>query len=305
MSKNSFIQKKDYLPTNSSIQKLNDNVIEIFLDYFKYYPISDEFKEIMEKNKEIFEENPIKPDLVLRNKVFNKNKCFIDANQEEINYFPRNEFKLKNVENQEKSNKAQNYIQSLLNTFPPSSIQNSQIDINKDNKLSFMNSLIISDIQDIKPYVGGGAHDSDEKRDDIIYLISSYMNNKGWYTYINGHNYSFTSYELFEFLTEEILIKNFKLDDIIIYNIYSCEKLKGGYLYLYLHEYLPLFLNTKNYDYNYNNRCGQLNQINNNDMYYNYFNYLNNKTNDIDINVNQNNYFPYSNYNNNSINGFN
>ena len=110
MSKNSIYKKNNFLSTNSSIQKLNDNVIQIFLEYYKYYPLSDEFKENIEKNKEIFESNPIKPDLVLRKEVFNKNICFIDANQEDYNYFPRTKFNFPNLQEEENISNMQNNI---------------------------------------------------------------------------------------------------------------------------------------------------------------------------------------------------
>lgn len=241
MSKNSFYKKRDYLPTNSSIQKLNDGAIEyFFLNNYKNYSISNEFKEIIKKNPEVFEEEPIKPDLVLKNKLFNKNICFIDAHQDEFNYFPRKIFSLKKLEKAENENEQKKEKEKDKN--------NIKSDISFiDNKLSFMNSLIISGIEDIKPYVSGGTNNEDKKRDDIIYLISSFMNNKGWNILFNdGKIKRFTSFELFEFLTEEILEKNIKLDNMIIWTSTSTEKLKGGYLYLYLQEYLPLFMNSKN-----------------------------------------------------------
>ena len=240
MSKNSIYKKNNFLSTNSSIQKLNDNVIQIFLEYYKYYPLSDEFKENIEKNKEIFESNPIKPDLVLRKEVFNKNICFIDANQEDYNYFPRTKFNFPNLQEEENISNMQNNIIKYSKEISPSFSYNSSLNNINNNKLTFMNSLIISGIDEIKPYVSGEIYNVDEKKDDIIYLISSFINIKGWNIFINGYIYLFTSYELFEFLTEEILIKNLRLDNIIISNIYSSEKLKGGYLYLYLYEYLPL-----------------------------------------------------------------
>jgi hypothetical protein len=207
----------------------------------------------------------------------------------------------------------QNNIIKYSKEISPSFSYNSSLNNINNNKLTFMNSLIISGIDEIKPYVSGGIYDVDEKKDDIIYLISSFINIKGWNIFINGYIYLFTSYELFEFLTEEILIKNLRLDNIIISNIYSSEKLKGGYLYLYLYEYLPLFLNNPNFSkYKFNNEQMQLNQCNNNNFSYNNSSSANNYSNFIPKNnciVNnnpiQNNYFTFPNYNNNFINGFN
>jgi len=313
MSKNSIYKKNNFLSTNSSIQKLNDNVIQIFLEYYKYYPLSDEFKENIEKNKEIFESNPIKPDLVLRKEVFNKNICFIDANQEDYNYFPRTKFNFPNLQEEENISNMQNNIIKYSKEISPSFSYNSSLNNINNNKLTFMNSLIISGIDEIKPYVSGGIYDVDEKKDDIIYLISSFINIKGWNIFINGYIYLFTSYELFEFLTEEILIKNLRLDNIIISNIYSSEKLKGGYLYLYLYEYLPLFINNPNFSKcKFGDERVQLNRCNNNNFSYNNSSSANNYSNFIHKNnciVNnnpiQNNYFTFPNYNNNFINGFN
>ena len=141
-----------------------------------------------------------------------------------------------------------------------------------------MNSLIISGIDKIKPFVSGGIFNKDKKKNDIIYLISLYINEKGWNLKFNGNNCLFNSYELFEFMTDDILAKNIKLDDIIVYNFSFNEKFEGGYWYFYLRDYLPSFLNADNNNNNNNNRdnsnYAQSNQYNNNNninqaMFYN------------------------------------
>ena len=79
---------------NTSYQYLLDEVIKAFLDKYEYFKLNDEFRDLIKENDEIFSEKPLIPELIKKNKLFNKNKCFYEANQNEINYFPRYEFKL-------------------------------------------------------------------------------------------------------------------------------------------------------------------------------------------------------------------
>ena len=85
-------EKTLYTIINSDLQKSNDKVIQNFLSHFKHYEMKEELKNI---NKEIISEKVLTPDLVLHNKIFDKNNCFYESNNIlKKNYFPRQVFKL-------------------------------------------------------------------------------------------------------------------------------------------------------------------------------------------------------------------
>ena len=84
---------------------------------------------------------------------------------------------------------------------------------------------------------------------------------------IDGKEYTFpSSFDLFEYLTNNILSKNKNLDDYIIQNIdrqnYS-RQYKGGILYFKLMKYLPLYF--KNNNVNANTSYNDMNYFNNNE----------------------------------------
>ena len=74
--------------TNTPEQKANYEVIKNCLEKYKKYPLNNEIKNIFEQNEEIFSEEPLIPELVIKKEIFNKNNCFFEANKEENNYFP-------------------------------------------------------------------------------------------------------------------------------------------------------------------------------------------------------------------------
>ena len=99
---------------NTILQKKNDgNIQNLFLNNYKYYDENPEFKKITGKNYDlIISHKPTIPDLVIYNKVFNKNECFVDANENEKNYFPRKQFFIKFM-----GNEKQKYIKKADNAF--------------------------------------------------------------------------------------------------------------------------------------------------------------------------------------------
>lgn len=70
-------EKTLYTIINSDLQKSNDKVIQNFLSHFKHYEMNEELKNI---DKEIISEKVLTPDLVLHNKIFDKNNCFYESN---------------------------------------------------------------------------------------------------------------------------------------------------------------------------------------------------------------------------------
>ena len=267
MYKNEFNNNYNCTKINTNLQIFLDEAIKVFLDKFDNYPISPEFIGLIKKNRAIFSEKPLYPDLVLKNKVFNKNKCFYSANQNENNYFPRDDFVIDK--------------KKLSNT---SSISNN----NASNQLVNSNDLQNLAFNFNLEMAKGGKNDiiNKEKENHIFNLIKS---NSIWIININGVITKFNSLQLFEFMTINILGKNKKLDDYIVNNYDSFRNFEGGYLYICLKKYLSSIFSSQS---NINN-----NIINNND--YNYNNYKPNP------NYDHNNIYSIKNFMSNENENFN
>ena len=122
------------------------------------------------------------------------------------------------------------------------------------------NIFFKSDINDIKELLKGGNTEFNKEEENIIFNLINL--NTIWFMKINGNDYKFNSFELFEFMTINILCNNQKLDDYIIYNKQVDRSFKGGYLYIYLKKYLPLIISCNNYnEYNYNNSSNKLDKF--------------------------------------------
>ena len=274
MYKNEFNNNYNCTKINTNLQIFLDEAIKVFLDKFDNYPISPEFIGLIKKNRAIFSEKPLYPDLVLKNKVFNKNKCFYSANQNENNYFPRDDFVIDK--------------KKLSNT---SSISNN----NASNQLVNSNDLQNLAFNFNLEMAKGGKNDiiNKEKENHIFNLIKS---NSIWIININGVITKFNSLQLFEFMTINILGKNKKLDDYIVNNYDSFRNFEGGYLYICLKKYLSSIFSSQS---NINN-----NIINNND--YNYNNYKPNQFNsNNNTNYDHNNIYSIKNFMSNENENFN
>ena len=98
----------NYTPINTDLQKKNDNNIQYFFKHFKEYALTEELKNVQkefggtdggikEEKDNIISKSTQFPDLSKYKKgrtyyLFNKNKCFFEANKGEYNYFPRMHF---------------------------------------------------------------------------------------------------------------------------------------------------------------------------------------------------------------------
>ena len=81
------------LLTNTVLQKQNDEWIQNLLNHYKYCEEKKEFDENTGDDVDlIISHKPIIPDLVIYNKTFNKNNCFVEGNIKERNNFPRKQF---------------------------------------------------------------------------------------------------------------------------------------------------------------------------------------------------------------------
>ena len=141
--------------------------------------------------------------------------------------------------------------------------------------------------------------------ENIIKLIFNFMSIKGWSLFNKNGEYinNFTSLELFEYLTINILGNNILLDNFKITSEYGKKSFLAGNFYIYLMKIIPLIIHKKKEPYF--RGCYNIYNINNN---------LNNEIIFPDMNnynLNNTNNFNYNNQNlynsniENLINNFN
>ena len=100
------------LAINTELQKKNDQNIQYFLNKYKHYEEIPELKINTGKDYDaIISHRSTIPDLVIYNKVFNKNDCFVEANKKENNYFPRQCFYIKFDEKEKQQSKGENHLE--------------------------------------------------------------------------------------------------------------------------------------------------------------------------------------------------
>jgi hypothetical protein len=266
---------------NTPIQKSANKATEWILEKYRDYLLNPDFRNYMKNHEKIFSPISHTPEII-KNKIFNKNKCFIDADENRNNFFPTFKYKIKSEGLKSKTQ---------INTNKRKKI----IDIEKEDKPQINKFLDSNDIlklffninhEDIKimEFIKGGLHDDvdNKKNEEIINMIKS---NGSWVITINKKLHYFNNYEIFRYLTENILEKNQKLDEC---KIYHCDSdgdslcpIEGGYLYICLKLYLPLLLfhqnnNNDNADNVYNsNKCYQSNNSNINSINFNKNNQFN------------------------------
>lgn len=259
---------------NTPIQKSANKATEWILEKYRDYLLNPDFKNYMKNHEKIFSPISHTPEII-KNKIFNKNKCFEDADENINNFFPTFKYKIKSEGLKSKTQ---------INTNKRKKI----IDIEKEDKPQINKFLDSNDIlklffninhEDIKimEFIKGGLHDDvdNKKNEEIINMIKS---NGSWVITINKEPHCFNNYEIFKYLTENILEKNELLDDLNIYHTNSFTPIKGGYLYICLKLYLTLSLFHQN---NYNDN---VDNVYNSNQYYH-----KNNSNINNINFNQNN----------------
>lgn len=104
----SILNKEKKTEENNSLRfqnfKFFDNFIQNCLDKFKFVNPRKEFYDVTGKDANlIISHKSTIPDLVIWNKTFNKNKCFIGANTSNKNDFPRFLFYIKIKKNKTKN----------------------------------------------------------------------------------------------------------------------------------------------------------------------------------------------------------
>ena len=307
-------EKTLYTIINSDLQKSNDKVIQNFLSHFKHYEIKEELKNI---DKEIISEKVLTPDLVLHNKIFDKNNCFYESNNIlKKNYFPRQVFKLnlgsdnnednssikfesKNSSDSLESKKSEEISEDKNGSSEEEEeeedeeenveIRTNQVDyennynnnniINEYNNYNNNPQQILNQKQAMEyifnsnenfflgfiKFLKGGNQNLEQKDEALFTLFEKNMDCPGWRIKImkNGFiNKKFTTFELFEFLTE-IITKNLRLDNFFIFNETTNDNFKGGIFYFILKSFLMNYFNSQNMQVEQMKYLVQFNQLNN------------------------------------------
>jgi len=130
------IEEDPVLVINTALQKKNDRNIQYFLNRYKHYDENPEYaKNIGENANLIISHKSTIPDLVIYNKVFNKNECFYEANKKENNYFPRQQYYIRFVKDEKLISKG--LKDSKNEGVSEKKEKGNQIENNKNNENNF------------------------------------------------------------------------------------------------------------------------------------------------------------------------
>ena len=130
------IEEGPVLVINTALQKKNDRNIQYFLNRYKHYDENPEYaKNIGENANLIISHKSTIPDLVIYNKVFNKNECFYEANKKENNYFPRQQYYIRFVKDEKLISKG--LKDSKNEGVSEKKEKGNQIENNKNNENNF------------------------------------------------------------------------------------------------------------------------------------------------------------------------
>ena len=259
-NKRNIIQKQDLKNLDDFIQKCLDN--------FKFVEPKKELYETTGIDKDlIISHKSTIPDLVIWNKSFNKNNCFIGANTYVQNEFPRYLFYIKIKKNKKKNN---NNIKKDDNNFNIDffenniSKNNTSINEKKDNNKNYINEENKNDNiqknEDNKSEKDAINHKNIEGKNKFsvnnlnnynminltIYLIQLYMDKNGWIILTKDDHFSGpgTSMDLYQFLQEKIK-EHINLNELIVIDINKQVKYFGDYFFLLLSNVLPNIIQKK------------------------------------------------------------
>ena len=260
---------------NTPIQKSANKATEWILEKYRDYLLNPDFKNYMKNHEKIFSPISHTPEII-KNKIFNKNECFIDADKNRNNFFPTFKYKIKSEGLKSKTQINTKKRKKIIDIEKEAIPQTNKF-LDSNDKLKLLLNINPEDIKIMEFFNNGGLHDDidNAKNEEIINLIKS---NGEWVITINNDTLHFNNYEFFKYLTENKLEKNELLDDLNIYHTNSFTPIKGGYLYICLKLYLTLSLFHQN---NYNDN---VDNVYNSNQYYH-----NNNSNINNINFNQNN----------------
>ena len=265
-----------------------DTFIQKCLDTFKFVDPKKELYEATGKDKDIIiSHKSTIPDLVIWNKTFNKNNCFIGANTLNQNEFPRFLFYIKIKKNK----KAKNNINTKNNKkdfnfeFIEDKDLKHNININidknmninnintKEKKEKINNNNIIT--QNDKINNNFSINNKNNKKSEItnkfsipqnininnnilnndnmnlaIYLIQLYLDKNGWIILTKDEHFSGpgTSLDLYQYLQEKIKEKA-NLNEFTIIDINKQVKYFADYFYMILSNILSTIIQKRQIEF--------------------------------------------------------
>ena len=247
-----------------------DEFIQKCLDNFKFVDPKPELYDSTgpDKNIIISHKSTI-PDLVIWNKTFNKNNCFIGADTNKETKFPRYLFYIK-IKKSKKIKKNNPENKNSINTnnnfdvtyFENDKHENNTIGVNNMNNNIMSNNIINNNINMInKKYkkieeknkfsmnpeqnLENNLNNINKIINLTTYLIQLYLYKDGWIILTND-NFSGpgTSINLYQFLQEKIK-ENCNLDNFVIIDINKQVKFTGNNFYNILSNILQKILQKK------------------------------------------------------------
>ena len=260
-----------------------DNFIQKSLDRFKFIAPKKELYDATGEDKNlIISHKSTIPDLVIWNKAFNKNNCFIGANTSKQNEFPRFLFYIKIKKNKKSKNigdsfKKNNNSKNNDNNIDTNHLENSsnlsgENSNNSDNNINKINIIknysffdnFKNNIEN-NSYVGNRNCNYNNsfnlienkpfnKNSNIInltaFLVELYLYKNGWIILTKDEHFSGpgTSINLFQFLQEKIG-ENINLNDYTIIDINKQVKYFGNQFFILLSNILPNIVHKKQIEF--------------------------------------------------------
>ena len=226
-----------------------DEFIQKCLDNFKFVEPKQKLYESTGEDKNIIiSHKSTIPDLVIWNKTFNKNNCFVGANTNIENKFPRYLFYIKIKKNKKsKKNNNENKNNNIINDINSVNYLNT-ININVNNNINNKNKKFFKKEEKNKFSMNNIENNMNFINMEInlvTYLINLYLYKNGWIILTN-ENFSGpgTSINLYQYLQEK-LKENCNLDNYIIIDINKQVKFKGYNFYNILTNVLNKILQKK------------------------------------------------------------
>lgn len=237
------------------IKKDDLNNLDVFiqkcLDNFKFVEPKKELYEAAGNDKDIIiSHKSTIPDLVIWNKPFNKNKCFIGANTMYRSEFPRFLFYIKikknkkakintDIKNNEIFSNNSDFSENNNKSLYPN-INNGENINSKDKQEKINKNVYIIQNNNINNNSSGN------NMNLLFFLIQLYLEQNGWIILTKDEHFSGpgTSLDLFQYLQEKIEEKS-NLNEYIIIDINKQVKYFGDYFYMILSNFLPTIVQKK------------------------------------------------------------
>ena len=168
---------------NTPIQKSANKATEWILEKYRDYLLNPDFKNYMKNHEKIFSPISHTPEII-KNKIFNKNKCFIDADENRNNFFPTFKYKIKSEGLKSKTQINTKKRKKIIDIEKEAIPQTNKF-LDSNDKLKLLLNINPEDIKIMEFFNNGGLHDDidNAKNEEIINLIKS---NGKWVITINN-----------------------------------------------------------------------------------------------------------------------